>query len=146
MVHSRGKPHAVGETGILGMVVAERLAGAGAGRATFASVISKIGRACASTALVVVSHIIAEKAVELTATDFTKNMWLGRLMDGQALGAFAVHEADSGSNAGAINTTARKDADHYIVERLFRDARGLTLHFKTSELLRQDVSKATLGL
>ncbi len=34
----------------------------------------------------------------------------------------------------------------YVVERLFRDARGLTLHFKTSEWLRQDVAKAALGM
>ena len=34
----------------------------------------------------------------------------------------------------------------YTVERLFRDARGLMLHFKTSEWLRQDVAKAALGL
>jgi len=34
----------------------------------------------------------------------------------------------------------------FVVERLFRDARGLTLHFKTSELLRQDIAKAALGL
>jgi butyryl-CoA dehydrogenase len=34
----------------------------------------------------------------------------------------------------------------YIVERLFRDARGLTLHFKTSEWLRQDIAKAALTL
>ena len=34
----------------------------------------------------------------------------------------------------------------FVVERLFRDARGLTLHFKTSEWLRQDIAKAALGL
>ena len=34
----------------------------------------------------------------------------------------------------------------YAVERLFRDARGLTLHFKTSEWLRQDVAKAALKI
>ena len=34
----------------------------------------------------------------------------------------------------------------YIVERLFRDARGLTLHFKTSEWLRQDIAKAVIGI
>jgi alkylation response protein AidB-like acyl-CoA dehydrogenase len=34
----------------------------------------------------------------------------------------------------------------YIVERLFRDARGLMLHFKTSEWLRQDIAKAALGV
>jgi alkylation response protein AidB-like acyl-CoA dehydrogenase len=34
----------------------------------------------------------------------------------------------------------------YIAERLFRDARGLTLHFKTSEWLRQDIAKAVIGI
>ena len=34
----------------------------------------------------------------------------------------------------------------YTVERLFRDARGLTLHFKTSEWLRQDIAKAVTGM
>jgi len=34
----------------------------------------------------------------------------------------------------------------YIAERLFRDARGLTLHFKTSEWLRQDIAKGVMGL
>jgi len=34
----------------------------------------------------------------------------------------------------------------YTVERLFRDARGLTLHFKTSEWLRQDIAKAVTGI
>jgi butyryl-CoA dehydrogenase len=34
----------------------------------------------------------------------------------------------------------------YTVERLFRDARGFMLHFKTSEWLRQDIAKSALGL
>lgn len=34
----------------------------------------------------------------------------------------------------------------YVVERLFRDARGLMLHFKTSEGLRQGIAKAVTGM
>jgi len=34
----------------------------------------------------------------------------------------------------------------YPVERLLRDSRGLTLHFKTSEWLRQDIARGLLGL
>jgi alkylation response protein AidB-like acyl-CoA dehydrogenase len=34
----------------------------------------------------------------------------------------------------------------YVVERFFRDARGLTLHFKKSEWLRQDIAKAIMGI
>jgi len=36
--------------------------------------------------------------------------------------------------------------EEYIVEQLFRDARVLTLHFKTSEWLRQDIAKAIVGI
>ncbi|PIU49845.1 MAG: hypothetical protein COS92_04615 [Desulfobacterales bacterium CG07_land_8_20_14_0_80_52_14] len=63
----------LGERGILGTVVSESLGGAGAGRAALASVTSVLGGACASTALVVLSHLIAEKAVEVAATDITKD-------------------------------------------------------------------------
>jgi len=105
----------LGESGILGMVVAENFGGAGESRTILASVTSELGGACASTALIAVSHIIAEKAVEVGATELIKDKWLPRMVSGQALGAFAVHEANSGSNAGAITTTARKEDDHYIV-------------------------------
>ncbi|MFV1956435.1 MAG: acyl-CoA dehydrogenase family protein [bacterium] len=105
----------LGESGILGMVVAEKLGGAGASRTTLASVTSELGGACSSTALVALSHLIAEKAVEVAGTDLARDKWLPLMVSGQALGAFAVHEADSGSNAGAITTTAKKDGDHYIV-------------------------------
>ncbi len=105
----------LGESGILGMVVAEKLGGAGASRTTLASVTSELGGACSSTALVALSHLIAEKAVEVAGTDLARDKWLPLMVSGQALGAFAVHEADSGSNAGAITTTAKKEGDHYIV-------------------------------
>jgi len=105
----------LGDSGILGMVVSENHGGSGASRTAFASMTSELGCACASTALVVVSHIIAEKAIEVAATDVIKGKWLPPLMAGRALGAFAVHESNSGSNAGAITTTARKDGDYYIV-------------------------------
>lgn len=105
----------LGDSGILGMVVSDSHGGAGASRIAFASVASELGGACASTGLVFVSHVIVEIAVEVAATDVTRNKWLQRLMEGHALGAFAVHESNSGSNAGAITTTAKRVGDHYIV-------------------------------
>ncbi|HBA85760.1 MAG TPA: acyl-CoA dehydrogenase [Verrucomicrobia bacterium] len=101
--------------GLLGMVVSEKYGGADASRTALALLATELGRACASTALVTVSHIIAEKAIETAATDFVRGKWLPKMMAGRALGAFAVHESNSGSNAGAITTTARCDGDEYIV-------------------------------
>jgi butyryl-CoA dehydrogenase len=105
----------LGDSGLLGMVVAEKHGGADASRRALALPASELGRACASTALVAVSHIIAEKAIETAATDLVKGKWLSEMIAGRALGAFAVHESNGGSNVGAITTTARKDGDEYVV-------------------------------
>jgi butyryl-CoA dehydrogenase len=106
---------ALGEAGLLGLVMSEDHGGFGGGRASFASVVGEMSRACASTALVYVSHSIMAKAIELRGGEAVKNKWLPEMLTGQSLGAFAVHEPDCGSNAGAITTRARKDGDHYIV-------------------------------
>jgi alkylation response protein AidB-like acyl-CoA dehydrogenase len=89
--------------------------GFGGGRASFASVVREISRTCASTALVYVSHSIAAKAIELASGEAVKKKWLPEMLTGRSLGAFAVHEPDCGSNAGAITTRARKDGNNYIV-------------------------------
>ncbi|MBL7178603.1 MAG: acyl-CoA dehydrogenase family protein [Desulfobacterales bacterium] len=103
------------EAGILGVAVSEDYGGFGGGRVSFASVVQEISKACASTALVLVSHAIAAKAIELAADKAVAKRWLPEMVKGQSLGAFAVHEPDSGSNAGAITTRAMKDGNHYIV-------------------------------
>ena len=56
-------------------------------------------------------------------------------------------EAATDVSDKAIQTSGGHGYCHdFVVERLFRDARRLTLHFKTSELLQQDIVKAALGL
>jgi alkylation response protein AidB-like acyl-CoA dehydrogenase len=106
---------ALGEADLLGLVMSEDHGGFGGGRASFASVVREMSRACASTALVYVSHSIVAKAIELGGGEAVKNEWLPGMLKGQSLGTFAVHEPDCGSNVGAITTRARKDGDHYIV-------------------------------
>jgi alkylation response protein AidB-like acyl-CoA dehydrogenase len=105
----------LGDAGLLGLVVSEDQGGFGGGRVFFASVTEEISKACASTGLILVSHAIVAKAIELAAGEAVKKKWLPEMVKGQSLGAFAVHEPDSGSNAGAITTRAIRDDDHYIV-------------------------------
>jgi len=117
--HNRSFPwdnmRTIGEAGFNRLIVSENDGGLGFDRASFASVVKEIARACASTALIYVSHSIVEKAVELFGGEDVKRIWLSRMLDGQVLGAFAVHEPDSGSNAGAITTRAIKDDNYYVV-------------------------------
>ncbi len=137
---------ALGEAGLLGVVVSEDHGGFGGGRVCFASVAEEVSKACASTALIYVSHTIVAKAIELAGCDAVKNKWLPEMLKGQSLGAFAVHEPDSGSNAGAITTRARKDGDHYIVNgsKFFITSAGEANLYLV--LVRTDTEKGPQGM
>jgi hypothetical protein len=106
---------AIGEAELPGLVVAEKEGGTGEGRAALASVTQEFASACASTALIFTSHVILVKAIEIAGNDGIKRKWLPDLLKCRILGAFAVHEPDSGSNAGAIATKAAKDQNSYVV-------------------------------
>jgi len=84
-------------------------------RVRFATVVKEIAKACASTALVYVSHSIVEKAIENAGSEAIKKKWPPEILKKRGLGAFAVHEPDSGCNSGAITTRAIKDNQAYVV-------------------------------
>jgi butyryl-CoA dehydrogenase len=105
----------LGEAGFLGLITSEDESGLGLGRGSFASVVREIAKSCASTGLVYVSHSIVAKAIEYGGSEAIKKKWLPEMLQGLTLGAFAVHEPDCGSNAGAITTRAKKDGGAFIV-------------------------------
>ena len=51
----------------------------------------------------------------IAGTEEQKQKYLPLIASGEQLAAFALTEANAGSDAGAIETTARKDGDHYIL-------------------------------
>lgn len=84
-------------------------------RACFAALVKEIAKACASTALIYVSHSIVAKAIEHAGSSAMKKKWSPEALREKILGAFAVHEPNCGSNAGAITTRAKREGDAYIV-------------------------------
>jgi butyryl-CoA dehydrogenase len=103
------------KAGFLGLAVSQDQGGIGGGRACLASAVEEISKACASTALVLVSHGVAAKAVELGGGREVIERWLPEMAKGGLLGAFAVHEPEGGSTPGAISTRAVREGDHYLV-------------------------------
>ncbi|MDP1990444.1 MAG: acyl-CoA dehydrogenase family protein [Syntrophales bacterium] len=84
-------------------------------RSCFAALVKEIAKGCASTALIYVSHSIVAKAIEYAGSSAMKKKWSPEVLREKILGAFAVHEPDCGSNAGAITTRAKREGDAYIV-------------------------------
>ncbi len=59
---------------------------------------------------------IGSKPIEFAGSGALKRRWLPELASGRIIAAFALTEAEAGSDAAAIRTTARRDGDHYVLD------------------------------
>ncbi len=55
-------------------------------------------------------------AISLAAPEHVRDFWLTRATEGKAIAAFALTEADAGSDVAAIKTTAQRDGDAYVID------------------------------
>src|SRR5512139_2892172 len=92
-----------GELGLMGAVFPEEYGGGGMGETGYCIVLEEITRACASTATVVGGHqSIGAMALHLFGNDDQKRRYLPALAAGEKLAAFALSEAEAGSDAAAL--------------------------------------------
>jgi acyl-CoA dehydrogenase len=55
-------------------------------------------------------------AISQAAPDHVRDFWLKRAVEGKAIAAFALTEAEAGSDVSAIQTTARREGDTYVID------------------------------
>ncbi|MGE0556890.1 MAG: acyl-CoA dehydrogenase family protein [Burkholderiales bacterium] len=58
---------------------------------------------------------IGSQGIVIDGTPEQKRKYLPRLAAGEITGSFALTEPESGSDAGSLRTTARRDGDHYVI-------------------------------
>ena len=58
---------------------------------------------------------IGSHGIIIDGTDAQKQRYLPRLASGEIIGAFALTEPQSGSDAASIQTTARREGDQYVI-------------------------------
>jgi alkylation response protein AidB-like acyl-CoA dehydrogenase len=78
--------------------------------------IEQLSRACATTGLILAVQELASLPIALAGTAEQQARWFPRLASGEHLIAFALTEAEAGSDAAAIRTTATKDGDDYVLD------------------------------
>src|SRR5437868_4941690 len=54
-------------------------------------------------------------AISLAATEHVSDFWLARAASGKAIAAFALTEPDAGSDVAAIQTSAQRDGETYVI-------------------------------
>ncbi|MEO8632397.1 MAG: acyl-CoA dehydrogenase family protein [Chloroflexota bacterium] len=108
--------HDLGELGVLGMSVPEEDGGLGASTVVFALVLEELAAAWPSLAVgVSVNSGIVAGSIVRYGTPAQRARWLPPLINGSGLGAFALTEATSGSDAAALRMTARRDGDGWVL-------------------------------
>src|SRR5690348_16539139 len=100
----------------MGVLIPREYGGAGLDALAFAICIEELAQACASTAVIVDVHTsVGTEPVLLFGTEEQKRRWLPRLASGELLGAFALTEPASGSDAASLKTTARRNGNGYLL-------------------------------
>jgi alkylation response protein AidB-like acyl-CoA dehydrogenase len=107
---------AAAELNLMGVLVPPEYGGAGLDHLSFTIVVEELARACASTAVIVdVHNSVACEPILLFGTEDQKRAWLPRLAAAEVLGAFALTEPSSGSDAAALKTAARRYGDTWAL-------------------------------
>jgi alkylation response protein AidB-like acyl-CoA dehydrogenase len=106
------------ETGILRLPFDERWGGLGQDLLTMMYVLEGLGYGCRDGGLSfsVTTHLVSTGiALQRFASERLRDRYLPRVCDGDVIGAHAITEADSGSDALSMRTTARRDGDRYLL-------------------------------
>ncbi len=101
----RSNVEQVAQMGLLGILVDEDLGGAGADMVMLAIACEELGAACASTgAFTAMTNAWVSDLLARHGSREVQEEWLPRVLSGEALGTFAVHEDAVGSDALRIRT------------------------------------------
>lgn len=106
----------MGQLGLMGMLVPEIWGGCDAGYLAYATAIEAIANADAacSTIMSVHNSVVCMPILKY-GTEQQKQQFLIPLAQGEMLGAFALTEAQAGTDASNLKTRALKQGDEYIL-------------------------------
>jgi alkylation response protein AidB-like acyl-CoA dehydrogenase len=104
------------QLGLLGMTLDEEFGGSGGTFRQLAIVVEEIARACAATSTSYIAHLsLCAQFINMWGTEGQKRQFLPKLASGEHIGAFALTEPGSGSDAGAMRTTVTRSNGGYLM-------------------------------
>jgi len=106
----------MGQLGLMGVLVPESYGGAGLGYYEYIAIIREIARVCGGVGLSLAAHnSLCTGHILAFGNEAQKMKYLPKLASGEWLGAWGLTEANTGSDAGNMQTTAVRDGDHWIL-------------------------------
>ncbi len=105
------------ELGLCGVLVPEEFGGMAVGTLGSAIIVEELSRACASFGVTISVHnSLVCSPIARHGTDGQKAAYLPRLASGEMLGAYALSEADAGSDAASLRCKAVRDGDDWLLQ------------------------------
>lgn len=106
----------LGELGFLGMLIPEKYGGTAVGNFCLVLALEEINRVCASTGVTMSVHnSLCSGPIVHWANEEQKKKYLPKMATGELIGAYALSEPDSGSDAAALVASAVKDGNEYVL-------------------------------
>jgi alkylation response protein AidB-like acyl-CoA dehydrogenase len=104
------------ELGLMGVAIPEEYGGSGLGETGLCTVMEELTRGDFSVAVTYGAHAsIGAMSVLVGGTEEQKRRFLPQMAQGRVLGAYALSEANAGSDPGAMTTTAAREGGDWIV-------------------------------
>jgi len=121
----------LGELGLMGVLVPEAYGGSGLGYQEYVDVIVEVARVCGSIGLSLAAHnSLCTGHILAFANEEQKQRWLPKLATAEWIGAWGLTEANTGSDALRMMTTAVEDGDDYIIN----GAKNWITHGKSGDI------------
>ncbi len=105
----------LGEQDILGLPFEPEYGGTGTGTLMLNIAVEEIAKADASTALILMIQDLGTLPIRLHGSEELRRRFLPRCATGELSPAFALSEAEAGSDAGGLQTTATRDGDEWVI-------------------------------
>jgi len=103
------------EANLTGVAIDEKYGGIGGGVLGYCIATEELSTVCGGIALAFAATGLGTMPIILFGNEEQKQKYLTQIASGKKLSAFGLTEANAGSDAGGMQTTAKKDGDHYIL-------------------------------
>jgi alkylation response protein AidB-like acyl-CoA dehydrogenase len=103
------------ETGLFGVNIPEEYGGTGGGVFENCIVVEELSKGCLGISVSYAASLLGAYPILLGGSEAQKKKYLPEIASGNKLGAFALTEANAGSDAQGIRTEAKKVGDEYIL-------------------------------
>jgi alkylation response protein AidB-like acyl-CoA dehydrogenase len=103
------------QSDLFGLFIPEEFGGLGKGCLELSVAVEELSRACLGVSTTYAANALGTYPLLLFGTDEQKKKYLPDIATGKRLVAFGLTEANAGSDASGIQTTARLDGNEYVL-------------------------------